>query len=503
MRMPQISIIGSGFGWLSAACYLAKAWYTVHVYEKNEQLGWRASVKTAKGYTRDMWPSRYLMPDLFEKFFDDMWKDIHNYLDLTHLDPSYRIFFKDDSETPYIDIHQDMEKNRAALEALEPWSTDQLITYIAKSGEQYHVAMDHFVWKNYDSVRDLFTREGLIHWVKINIFESIGSYVKKRFNNEKIQKIIQYPMIFLGSPPARTPALYNLMTYVDFGMGVWYPQGGIGAVVQALVDIGKELWVTYHTHSEITQIHTTPTDTRRWPRSKTTGLSLADGTYIASDYIISNADMHHTETQLIKNTALHTYPDNFWTNHTLAPSGFIIYLWLDTKLKHVKHHTLVFAPDREQHHTEIFDEGVFPTDPSLYICCPSQTDPSTAPAWWENLFVLVPFPSRVSMSPEQMEAYSKMVLHTCEKVLWEDITGHIVHKEYFGPDEFTSRYHAYWWNALAGWAHIFSQSSILRPKNRSKHIQNLYYAWWYVNPGIWMPTCIISGKLAAERIIGK
>ena len=500
----NIAIIGSGFGGLSAACYLAQAGHKVTVYEKNEQLGGRASVKRADWFTRDMGPSRYLMPDLFEEFFSDFGKDISDYLSLTKLDPSYKVYFKDDLKHPMIDVSSDIEKNRETFESLEPGSTDTLHTYLQSAKIQYDIGINWFVKKNYNSIFDFINLETLINAFKLKITTNIGKYVKRYFASDYMQKIMQYPMIFLWSPLYQTPAMYNLMTYVDFGMWVWYPQWGMWSLVQALVQLGTELWVEYRTDSEVTKIHTTPVEYKwrtLWKNktSKVTALELQSGEIVQVDHIVSNADMHWTETQLL-DTADQTYDEAYRDKHVLAPSGFCIYLGLDRKVDWLDHHTLIFNQDREKSNKEIFGSAEYPSDPSYYICCPSKSDPNVAPEWSENLFVLVPFPSRVTMDDDAKQAYADKILTDAERILGQDLRSHIVYQEIFWPDEFTSRYHAYGGNALSGWAHLFRQTAIFRPTNVSKKVEWLFYAWGYTNPGIWVPICIISGKLASERV---
>lgn len=498
----NIAIIGSWFGGLSAACHLAKAGHKVTVYEKNKQLWWRASVKQAKWFTRDMGPSRYLMPDLFEQFFSDFGKDITDYLSLTKLDPSYKIYFKDDKTTPTIDVSSNLEKNYELFESIEPGSMKALAKYLEKSEVQYHIGMNEFVQKNYDTIFDFFNKRMIFDGLKMNVHTTIWAYVKKYFKTDKMQKIIQYPMIFLGSPPYETPALYNLMSYVDFGMGVWYPKWWIGSLVKALVRLGTELGVEYKTSAEVTKIESEPlpkTWKRRKRKSKVHAISLHTWEKIQVDAVVSNADMHWTETQLLEKKE-QTYDENYRKKHILAPSGFCIYLGLDKKIKWLDHHTLIFNQDREQNNKEVFKTATYPSDPSYYICCPSKTDTSVAPNWAENLFFLVPFPSRVTMNNEEKKLYRNKIITTTEEILGEKLEEHILHEELFGPDDFAERYHAYGWNALSWWAHTFRQTAIFRPNNVSKKVEWLYYAWWYTNPGIWVPICLISGKLASMRI---
>lgn len=500
----RIAIIGSWFGGLSAACYLAKAGHDVHVYEKNECLGWRASSYSEDGFRRDMWPSRYLMPDLFESFFHDMDRDISDYLELVHLSPSYQIRFKDHPTHPVVRIYDDLEKNRALFEELEPGSTDVLKKYIEKSGEQYHIAMDNFVSKNFSTIWDFFDRKIALKGMKMNIYTTIGKYVEKYFRSDEMQKIIQYPMVFLGSPPYRTPAIYNLMTYVDFWMGVWYPQGGFKALVDAFVCVGEELGVTYHIDSEVAKIitHNQKRSRRQWNRKSATvtGIQLANNTVIDCDYVVSNADMHRTETKLLGEVE-QTYDQAYRDRHVLSPSGFIMYLGMDKEIEWLDHHTLVFSQDREKSNEEIFDTRTPPSDPSYYICRPSVSDPDIAPEGKDNLFVLVPFPSRISMDEEALQAYKEKVLDDMERYLEQPIRQHIISERLFWPDQFSQRYHALGGNALAGGAHLFSQTAIFRPQNMSKKVAWLLYAWGYTNPGIGIPICVISGKLASQRIV--
>lgn len=490
--MATISIVWSGFWWLSAALYCAKNGHEVHVFEKNEQLGGRASIYEKNWFRWDMWPSRYLMPDLFEDFFKEFGYEVDDLFELKKLSPSYRIFFKDSGKQ--IDVFDEVEKNRDTFEAIEPGSTDNLKKYLKKAKYQYEVAMKDFVPKNYDSITDFFTWRMLTEGIKLNVFSTIGTYVKRYFKTPEMQKIIQYPMVFLWSPPYETPAIYNLMTYVDFGMGVRYPKGGIHSLITAMVDIGKKLWVQYHTNSEVNQILVDPLPNSK---DKVGGIKV-NNTFFETDIVISNGDMARTETQLL-DTPYQSYDTDYRKSRKLAPSAFLVYLGVKWGIKNIEHHTLIFAEDWKQNNKEIFKTRQAPTDPSFYICCPSKTDDSIVPPGHENLFLLVPFPPGVSMSEDEKQSYKDKILQTTEDVIGEKFVDRIVHERIFTVDDFRQRYHAYEWTAL-GIAHTFRQTAIFRPNNVSKKVAWLYYAWAYTNPGIGMPMCLISGKLAYERI---
>ena len=427
------------------------------------------------------------MPDLFESFFEQFGKKREDYLTITKLSPSYKIFFKDTDKVAR--VYDDLEKNRTLFESLEPWSTDKLYQYLDRAAYQYEIAMKEFVIKNYDSVFDFFTWRMATEWAKMRVFEKMDSYVKKWFSSQEMQQIMQYPLVFLGTAPKDAPALYNIMSHVDFGMGVYYPDGWINAIIQWLVKLADEFGVKFHTNAEVTAIevdHGRATQMIVW------------GVPIASDYIISNADYRWTETHLLQ-PQRQTYPASYREKKVMAPSGFILYLGVQWTVENLDHHTLLFSKDWDRNFAEIFTEKVAPTDPSLYICCPSKTDKTVAPEWFENLFVLVPFPPGVYLDEPQTKAYRDKVITGIEQSIGESFADRIVQEHMFSVKDFEQRYNAYQWSAL--WlAHTLLQTALLRPNTKSKKVKNLFYAWWYTNPWIWMPMCLISGKLATDRI---
>lgn len=488
--MVKVVVIGSGFGGLSAALYAAQQWHEVVVYEKNEQLWGRASVFEKNWFRWDMWPSRYLMPDLFESFFEDFGKKREDYLKIQKLSPSYRIYFKD-TWYDFVDVYDDLEKNRETFEMIEPWSMEKLYEYLEKAKYQYEIAMKWFVPKNYDSIWDFFTLRMAIEWSKLHVFENMKKYVSRYFKTPEMQKIMSYPLVFLGTAPSDAPALYNIMSYVDFGMGVYYPKGGVNAVVQALVTMWKEYGIQYHTNSEVQKI--TIDDS-----GVATGIELAWWTSVDADRIVSNADYHRTETQLV-DSARQSYPDTWRDKKTMAPSGFILYLGIKGKVEGLDHHTLIFCKDRDHNFWQIFNKWEAPDDPSIYVCCPSKTDATVAPEWDENIFILVPFPPNVEFTDEQQQEYRKKVLDVIESEIWHTFQDRIVEEKYFSVADFKSRYNSYKWSAL-GLAHTLRQTAIFRPNTISKKVKNLLYCGGNTNPGIGMPMCLISGKLAIERI---
>lgn len=483
----KVIIIGAGIGGLALAALLGKKGYKVTVLEKNSTIGGRAMHFKSKGFTFDMGPSWYLMPDVFEKYYKIFNKRPSDFFKLIHLDPHYRIFFSDDE---IVDIVKDLKKNLEIFEKIEKGSAKKIKEYLKKSEYQYKVAMNEFVYKNYNSIFDFFNKRIMKEGPKLNIFESFDKYVSRFVESDKIKKILQYSVVFLGGSPKNTPAMYSLMSHIDFNMGVFYPIGGINKIIDSLETLGKENKVNIIKNSEVKKIIT--------KNSIAVGVKTKNKTYEA-DLIISNADYPFTELKLLDEND-RSYDEKYWNKKTLAPSAFIIYLGVKGKVKKLKHHNLFFANDWEEHFQEIFKNPALPNKPSYYICSPSKSDNSVAPKNHENIFILVPVAANLKLNEKLKEKYSKSIITHFENIINEKISDRIVFKKIFTQDDYESLYNSFRGTAL-GLSHTFFQTAIFRPSNKSKKLKNLYYVGQYTNPGIGMPMAIISAQLTAERIL--
>lgn len=487
----KVVIIGSGIGGLATACLLAKKGYDVKVIEKNEMLGGRASVFEAHGYRFDMGPSWYLMPDIFEHFFSLMGEDIKDHLELLKLSPSYRIFFKDTDKI--VDCFSDLAKDLPTVENLEPGAALMLEKYLALSKSQYEIAVQNFMYKNYDSWLDFINWRTMIQGSKLSVFQPMQKYVSKFFHSEWMQKIMQYQLVFLGSSPYNTPALYNIMSHIDFNMGVFYPKGGIYSIIQALVTLGKKYGVQY--------LLNTPVESIMVENGLATGVNINHGQFEPSDLIVSNADIHHTETKLLPEQ-YQSFSKQYWDKKVLSPSGFILYLGIDGKVDSLTHHNLVFAKDWQKNFAEVFDQPQLPGDPSFYVCSPSKTDDTVAPSGKENIFVLVPIAAGIELTEDALSDYREKILSTMEQSMnIPNLRQRIEFERMFTLKDFQERYNSFKGSAL-GLAHTLRQTAIFRPNTVSKKVANLYYVGAGTNPGIGMPICLISAELVLKRVIG-
>ncbi len=479
-------VIGAGFGGLSSAALFAREGYDVTVLEKNSSPGGRAMQFSEKGFTFDMGPSWYMMPEVFERYFSHFGKTPSTFYKLVHLDPHYRIFFgKDD----ILDMLPDKEKNFEAFEKIEPGSVEKIKRYLDKSKELYEIAMKYFVYKNYNSVFDMFDIKFAGVASKMPVLSSMNSYISKYVKDERLKKILLYTTVFIGGVPDNTPALYTLMSHIDFNVGVFYPMGGMYSIVQALENLCEENGVTLKLKTPVEKINVKD--------GRAVSVTAAGKEYEA-DIIISNADMPYTEMSLL-DKKYQTYPKKYWEKKTIAPSAFILYLGVKGKVDKLKHHTLFFTYDWEKHFADMYKDPEWPEEPSMYVCCPSKTDPSVAPKGDENLFVLVPIAPGLSDTPEIRQSYEKKILDILEDTLGESIQDRLIIKKTLSINDYTSLYNAYQGTAL-GLAPNFFQTAFFRPNNFSKKVRNLYYVGQDTVPGVGVPMALISAELAVERI---
>ncbi len=482
-------IVGSGIGGLAAAVQLAHQGYTVTVLEKNEQPGGRAGVFSEEGFRFDMGPSWYLMPEVFEKFFTDLGEDITDYLTLEKLSPSYRVYFEK-REKP-VDIYSDAEKDAATFESLEPGSAHQLRRYLRRAKRQYQIILDNFLYARFDKASSLFTKGSLPALRHVPLLGTMQKYVERYFHSPELQKLMQYTLVFLGSSPYNAPAMYNIMSHMDFTQGVFYPRGGIHEIVGALLKLADKYGVEIKCNQSVREIEVVD--------GKATAVVTEDGTRYEADVILSNADVHFTETKLLPPKA-RQFSAKHWEKRVLAPSALLIYLGVEGELPELLHHTLYFSDDWQKNFSEIFDEHIWPTTPSIYISNPTKTDPTVAPKGMQNVFILVPLGAHSSDTDAQREAYCEKVFTIVEdKLKIPDFRSRIVYKKLFGPRDFASRYNSMGGTAL-GEAHTLLQTAFGRTSSRSKKVSNLYYVGSTTHPGIGMPVCLISAHIATERV---
>ena len=486
--MAKIVIIGAGIGGLATANLLAQDGHDVHVYEKNDQLGGRAGQFKKDGFTFDTGPSWYLMPGVFDHYYRLLGTTSKKQLHLVKLSPAYKVYSGD---KPPLTITGNLKKDSKLFESIERGSGEKLKEYIKNSKRTYQLALKYFLYSNFENKTKLVTKEVLQNSKQFISLVSapMHTYVKKYFKNPRLQQVLEYPTVFLGSSPYAAPAIYSLMSSLDFDEGVYYPKGTMYAVVTSLAGIGQKLGVTYHLNTSVDEILT--------DGHKAIGLRLGNKTVEAVDIVISNADLHFTETQLLAKNA-QSYPEKYWRKKEASPSALLMFLGVKGSIPEFEHHTLLFTEDWKDNFESIFKQKKVPQPASLYISKTSRTD-KTAPRGTENIFVLVPLPAGIELTNREVDELADGYLEQIHKATGVDLKSRTVSRTLFGPNDFANKYNS-WQSSMLGPSHKLTQSAFFRTPNKSKKIKNLYYVGASTTPGIGVPMCLISAELVVERI---
>ena len=480
----NIAIIGSGFSSLSAACYLAKAGHNVTIYEKNDTLGGRARQFKAEGFTFDMGPSWYWMPDVFDKFFNDFGKKVSDYFTLTKLNPAYRVYFGKDN---FIDIEDSPEKICKKFESIEKGSGEKLKKYLKIAKENYEIGVTDMLYKMPgNSPLELVSKKTV---KRVRFFLSnIRKDVRRDFKNPKLRSILEFPVLFLGAKASNTPAFYNFMNYADFGIGTFQPPNGFHDLVNAMVDLGKSLGVKYKVNHKLSKINV---------RNKKVENIVVNGKSTDCDLILSGADYHHTESLLpVKSRQ---YNNKYWKSRVFAPSSLLFYVGFNKKLKNVQHHNLIFDTDFNKHAEEIYDSPKWPTDPLFYANFTSKTNTKTAPEGAENAFFLIPIAIDLIDNEETRDKYFDKIIKKMELYTGQELKDSITYKRSFCVNDFKNEYNSYGGNAY-DLANTLFQTAFLRPNIKSKLVQNLYFCGQLTVPGPGVPPAVVSGELVANLI---
>ncbi|SMC40268.1 phytoene desaturase family protein [Pedobacter africanus] len=482
----KIAIIGSGISGLSAAAYAAKAGNEVHVFEKHDQPGGRArQMKSDNGYTFDMGPSWYWMPDIIEDFFNDFGHQAADFYQLVSLDPQFEMIFKDGN----ISVPESYHELKVIFEALEKGAGRQLDTFMKSARYKYEVGMREFVNKPCHSWLEFMSPRIAGSALKLDLLSSFRNYVGRYFSHPKLRVLMEFPVIFLGASPEKIPALYSLMNYGGYALGTWYPMGGFYELVTAMKKVAEEQGAVFHFNQNVEKIVT--------HGGRATGI-ITNGTYLEFDAVIASSDYHHTETLLDSETR--NYKEAYWEKRIFAPSCLIYYLGFKEKIPGLKHHTLFFEHDLDEHVKSIYDEKKWPDNPLFYVCCPSKTDPQVAPQGHENLFLLMPLATGLTDDEHIREHYLLEMLKRLEQHTGaQNLSSKLAYKKSYCISDFVTDYNAYGGNAY-GLANTLGQTAVLKPSIKNKHLSNLFYTGQLTVPGPGVPPSIISGKIAANEV---
>ncbi|WP_333601202.1 phytoene desaturase family protein [Flavobacterium sp.] len=479
----EIKIIGSGFSSLAAACYLANQGHDVTVFEKNTTIGGRARQLKKDGFTFDIGPTWYWMPDVFERFFADFGKKPSDYYELIKLSPAYQVYF---GINEFVTIADNLPEIITTFETIEKGSGKKLAAFMKEAQSNYDIAIKDLVYRPGVSPLELVTLETAKKVTQF--FGNISKDIRKRFTNTQLIQILEFPVLFLGAKPSDTPSFYSFMNFADFGLGTWHPKNGMYSVILAMEKLAIELGVTIKVNSNIEKILV---------ENGTANAIVVNGEIVKGDVILSGADYHHSESLL--DEKYRAYSELYWENRTFAPSSLLFYVGFDKKIANVEHHSLFFDVNFEVHAQAIYDLPKWPEEPLFYASFPSKTDSNAAPDGKEAGIFLIPIAPGLKDTPELRNLYFEKIITRFEKLTQQSVKNSIIFKESFCVNDFIKEYNSYKGNAY-GLANTLLQTAFLRPKLKSKKVNNLYFTGQLTVPGPGVPPALISGKLVAELI---
>ena len=488
MSQKKVVVIGSGFAGLSAATHLAANSCLVTLVEKNDSPGGRARKFEHQGFVFDMGPSWYWMPDVFDNYFAHFGKKTSDYYNLLRLDPSYAVVY---GENDILNVPADLEEFKAMFEALEPGSGKRLEEFLAQAKYKYEVGIHDLVTKPSRSIFEFTSLGLLLDMIRMDIFQSMSKHVRKYFSHEKIIRLMEFPVLFLGATADSIPALYSLMNYADIALGTWYPMGGMHEIIKGMVILAEEKGVKFRFDAEVEEIEIEKGIAKR--------VRLKSGEKIEADVVVAGADYHHVDKHLI-HQKYSNYTEEYWDKRVMAPSSLLFYIGVSKRLNNLKHHNLFFDEPLGPHADAIYKNPRWPEKPLFYASVPSVTDPSVAPEGMENLFLLIPLAPDLEDSEETREKYYGIIMDRLEKISGQEIRSHVVYKRSYAHSDFKADYHAFKGNAY-GLANTLLQTAILKPSLKNKKVKNLYYTGQLTVPGPGVPPSLISGHVVAKEVL--
>ena len=482
----DIIVIGSGLAGMASAAYLAKEGHKVKIIEKNSTYGGRLQTYNEKGFTFDLGPSWYWMPDLFESFFSDFDRKASDYYTLTRLDPGYRVYFEDKE---FFDVPESYEKLKKNLEKIESGSSDALDKFLSDGKIKYEIAVKKFIYKPSLSPFEYIRLDLIKHLGRLAIFKPISKHIREFFTDKRIIQMLEFPGLLLGAKPSKTPALYSLMNYADIKLGTWYPSGGIRSVATAVQSVASEQGVEFVYDEPIKKIH---------KKDKSVFEVISKNRSYEADIVIANADYEHVETNLL-DKKYRNYSKTYWNKRTMSPSALLFYIGINKKIN-IPHHCLFFDTNFNSHVRDIYDDPKWPENPLFYVSCTSKTDLDVAPTGSEALFILIPVAPDLTDVPALRDSYLEKVLDRIEQKTGESIRSNVVLTRSYAHKEFISDFNSFKGNAY-GLANTLFQTAFLKPKIKNSRLSNLYYTGQLTVPGPGMPPALVSGKIVAKQVM--
>ena len=485
----KVIVIGAGLGGLSAAISLAANGYSVHVFEKNDKVGGKLNVLKKDGFSFDMGPSILTLPHYFRRLWTRAGRRMEEDVTIETVTPHWRNFFEDGT---VIDLHMDpSEMKKELLKLGDPELEKRFFEFMKYSAEQYDLIEDGYFEKGLDTKKDFISFYNWKKILKIDYWTTMHRRVKKRLKNPHLIDIMDYFIKYVGSSALKAPAFMNLMPTIQFRYDLWYVNGGMYNLALGMENLAKSLGITINLNSEVSEIEK--------EENQILGIRLVDGSFHASDILVSNMEVIPAYERLLKED------DEFMNKlkpFEPACSGLVLHIGTDRPFPQLAHHNFFFARDQERHFQSVFEEGKIPEDPTLYVVAPSRTDPSVCPEGCDNIKVLPHIPYLKKQGNPSREDYLALrgrILEKMERTGLKGLRESIITEDMWTPVDIEKHYYSNG-GSIYGVVSDRKKNFALKCPKKSTKYRNLFFVGGSVNPGGGMPMVVLSGQNVADMI---
>lgn len=488
-QRPSAVVIGAGIGGVATAARLAKAGYRVTVLEKSSGPGGRVHQTERDGFVFDTGATMFLMPKLYEQTFSDLGERMQDHLDLIRVDPSCRIQYDDGSR---LDLTGDLVHLQQQLEAFEPGSFGRALHFLSEGADMMEAGLQGFIGRDFRSALEYFSPANLPLLLKVKAHRKHYSNVSTYFDDEHLRRAFSFQNMYLGLSPFQAPATYSVLQFTEMADGVFFPRGGMMAVIEALVGIGRKLGVRYVFEAPVRSINI--------EGERTTGVTLKNGMKLGADLVVANADLPYVYDELLPDRR-----EAARLKELQYTCSELVFMWgVDRKYEQLLQHNIFMAGDYRASFDQVFKDLTLPDDPSFYVNVPSRGDPNLAPPGKDGILAMVPVGHLDERKPQDWAALRdrarNMIFSRLAAIGAADLPEHIVFEETFGPPQFRAHLNLMK-GAAFGLGYTFNQIGYLRPHNQHRRYRNLYFVGASTHPGGGLPIVLMSAKLATERIL--